>query len=70
MALETETVLDRRRLRRRLSLWRGLAILAALLAVGLLAFSSAERVGLAERSQIARISLEGSSRRTASSSSS
>jgi len=59
MALETETVLDRRRLRRRLSLWRGLAILAALFAVGLLAFSSAERVGLAERSQIARISLEG-----------
>jgi len=59
MALETETVLDRRRLRRRLSLWRGLAILAGLFAVGLLAFSSADGVGLAERRQIARISLEG-----------
>jgi protease IV len=59
MALETETVLDRRRLRRRLSLWRGLAIVAALLAIGLVAFSSADGVGLAERKQIARISLEG-----------
>jgi len=59
MALETETVLDRRRLRRRLSVWRGLAIVAALLAVGLVAFSSADGVGLAERNQIARISLEG-----------
>ena len=35
MTFETETVLDRRRLRRRLSLWRGLAVLAALLAFGL-----------------------------------
>ena len=59
MALETETVLDRRRLRRRLSIWRGLAILAALFALGLLAFSSADGVGLAERRQIARVSLEG-----------
>ena len=35
MTFETETVLDRRRLRRRLSLWRGLAVVAVLLAVGL-----------------------------------
>ena len=34
MTLETETVLDRRRLRRRLSLWRTLAVIAGLLAVG------------------------------------
>jgi protease-4 len=59
MALETETVLDRRRLRRRLSLWRGLAIVAGLVAVGLLAFSSADGVSLGDRHQIARISLEG-----------
>jgi protease IV len=59
MALETETVLDRRRLRRRLSVWRGLAILAGLFALGLVAFSSADGVGLAERNQIARVSLEG-----------
>jgi protease-4 len=59
MALETETVLDRRRLRRRLSVWRGLAIVAGLFALGLVAFSSADGVGLGERNQIARISLEG-----------
>jgi protease-4 len=59
MALETETVLDRRRLRRRLSVWRGLAIVVGLFALGLVAFSSADGVGLAERNQIARISLEG-----------
>jgi protease IV len=59
MALETETVLDRRRLRRRLSLWRGLAIVVGLFALGLLAFSTADGVGLGERNQIARINLEG-----------
>jgi protease IV len=59
MALETETVLDRRRLRRRLSIWRGLAVVAGLLAAGLLAFSSTDGVGLTDRNQIARISLEG-----------
>jgi protease IV len=59
MTFETETVLDRRRLRRRLSLWRGLAVVAALLAFGLVAFASAGRVGLGDRQQIARVSLEG-----------
>src|ERR1700674_538892 len=53
MTFETETVLDRRRLRRRVSLWRGLAVLAALLAFGLLVFASTEG------RQIARVSLEG-----------
>jgi protease IV len=59
MTFETETVLDRRRLRRRLSLWRGLAVLAGLLALGLIVFSSAEGVGLTDRRQIARVSVEG-----------
>jgi protease-4 len=59
MTFETESVLDRRRLRRRLSWWRGLAVLAAILAVGLIAFSSAEKVGLSERKQIARVTVEG-----------
>jgi len=59
MAFETETVLDRRRLRHRLTLWRGLAILAVLLALGALGFSAAERTGVTERRQIARVSLEG-----------
>lgn len=59
MTFETETVLDRRRLRRRLSLWRGLAVVAILLAFGFVAFRSAEGTGLTERRQIARVSVEG-----------
>ena len=57
MTFETETVLDRRRLRRRLSLWRGLAVVALLLAFGFVAFRSAD--GLSERRQIARVTIEG-----------
>jgi protease IV len=59
MAFETETVLDRRRLRRRLSAWRALAVIAGLLAFGLAVFASAEGVGLAGAKQIARVSVEG-----------
>ena len=60
MAFETETVLDRRRLRRRLSLWRALAVIAALAG---LRRSSSSRPPKAPASpsgrQIARVSLEG-----------
>jgi protease-4 len=59
MTLETETVLDRRRLRKRLSLWRTLAVIAGLLAVGFMLFSSVERTGLLGTRQIARVSIEG-----------
>jgi protease-4 len=59
MSLETEAVLDRRRLRRRLSFWRVLAVVAGLLALGLLTFASAERAGLIEQRQIARVTIEG-----------
>jgi protease IV len=59
MTFETETVLDRRRLRRRVSLWRALAVVAALLAFGLLVFASTEGAGITEGRQIARVSLEG-----------
>lgn len=59
MTFETETVLDRRRLRRRLSLWRTAAVLAVLLAFGLIAFASADKVGFGERRQIARVSYDG-----------
>ena len=59
MTLETEAVLDRRRLRRRLSLWRTLAVIAGLLAIGLLLFSSADRTGLLDTRQIARVTIEG-----------
>jgi len=59
MTLETEAVLDRRRLRSRLSLWRTFAVIAGLLAIGLLLFSSADRAGLLDTRQIARVTIEG-----------
>jgi protease-4 len=64
MALETEAVLDRRRLRRSLSFWRIAAVISgalALLAIGLVGTSGdgpgAARFG--ERRQIARVAIEG-----------
>jgi protease IV len=59
MTFETEAILDRRRLRRRLSLWRVLAVTAAAVALGFLLFSTAAQTGLIERRQIARIAIEG-----------
>jgi protease-4 len=59
MTFETETVLDRRRLRRRVSWWRALAILAVVLAIGLVSVKTAEQTGLTETRHIARVSLEG-----------
>lgn len=59
MMLETETVLDRRRLRRHVSFWRITTLLAALLAVGALTFSSDRVAGLATTKHIARISITG-----------
>jgi len=59
MAFETETVLDRRRLRRRLSVWRALAVIAVLLALGVAMFVSSDGVGLTGGKQIARVSVEG-----------
>jgi len=59
MSLETEAVLDRRRLRRRASFWRGLAILAIVLAIGAaVGLGASQTPGIATK-QIARISLEG-----------
>ena len=60
MTLETEALLDRRRLRRSLSLWRVLAIVGGALALGALAVSqSGERGAFSEKKQIARIAIEG-----------
>lgn len=60
MTLETETVLDRRRLRRSLGLWRGLAIAAFALAVGAYAYTGSDQIaGLAAKKQIARVAIEG-----------
>jgi protease IV len=58
MTFETETVLDRRRLRRRVSWWRALAVIAAVLVIGLASAKTAERAGLTESRHIARVSIE------------
>lgn len=57
--LETETVLDRRRLRRSLTLWRGLGVGALALALGTMAFGGDKLAILTGQKQIARITLEG-----------
>jgi protease-4 len=57
MASETETVLDRRRLRRRVTWWRAAALVAGVLALGAI-LSSSDEVGLGGR-HIARVNVEG-----------
>jgi protease IV len=59
MTLETETVLDRRRLRRHVSLWRALAIIAGVVALGVMAAMRDGTMGFVEPRQIARVSIEG-----------
>jgi protease IV len=59
MTLETETVLDRRALRRRLGFWRGGAILAGVVALGAVIGSVAGGTRLADTKQIARVAIEG-----------
>lgn len=59
MTFETETVLDRRRLRRTLGWWRGMAIGALALAAGAYAFGGDRVADLTGRRQIARVAIEG-----------
>lgn len=61
MTLETEAVLDRRRLRRSVSLWRVLAVAAGALAIGALALAgSGDRTAIGGfKHQVARVTLEG-----------
>lgn len=59
MSLETEAVLERRRMRRRLSLWRSAAVLFVGLLLGALVFGSEDLSSLAGTRQIARVSIEG-----------
>ncbi len=58
MSLETESVLDRRNLRRRLGFWRGAAIAAAVVAAGTIA-TYVMPASLTAQKQIARISIDG-----------
>lgn len=57
--LETETVLDRRRLRRSVSFWRGAGIAGLALAVGALTMNGDKLATLSGQKQIARIAIEG-----------
>ncbi len=57
--LETETVLDRRRLRRSVTLWRAAGIAGLALAIGALTFDSNKLSALSGQKQIARIAIEG-----------
>ena len=57
--IEAETVVDRRRLRRRLTLWRVLAVAFALLFLAALAFGSQEGGSGAILPHIARVSVTG-----------
>ena len=59
MSSETETVLDRRRLRHKLTLWRSLAVMLAVVAVGALVANNRGSLGLTEPAQIARVAIEG-----------
>ncbi len=60
MTLETEVLMDRRRLRRSVSFWRILTVLAALVALGAIGLSSSGDGSLfGERKQIARVTIEG-----------
>ena len=57
--LETETVLDRRRLRRSVSFWRGAGIAGLALALGALTLGSDKFSKLTGEKQIARVAIEG-----------
>lgn len=57
--LETETVLDRRRLRRSVSFWRGAGIAGLALALGAITFGGDTLNSLSGNKEIARIAIEG-----------
>ncbi|MGZ5850352.1 MAG: signal peptide peptidase SppA, partial [Methyloceanibacter sp.] len=60
MVLDAATVIDRRRLRRRLTLWRIAAVVLGLTAIGVLAFDNQPEAGPAGfLPHIARLSVSG-----------
>lgn len=59
MTLETENILERRRLRRKLGLWRVVAIAAGVIALGLMAISLSSKQLMLGKPQIARVVIEG-----------
>lgn len=59
MTMDTETVLDRRRLRRRVSFWRSIGVIGVVIVIGLLALGRGNMSSVLGTSQIARVSIEG-----------
>ena len=59
MSFETESILDRRRLRRKVGFWRGLAIMAAVGAMAAFAFMAGGTQSLIVEPQIARVTITG-----------
>ncbi|MDX2289230.1 MAG: signal peptide peptidase SppA [Hyphomicrobiaceae bacterium] len=59
MTTETETVLDRRRLRRKMALWRALAVLALAITIGVALASRDDFAALFGKKQIARVTISG-----------
>ena len=59
MSFETESVLDRRRLRRKLGTWRALAVLAVVAAIAVASYYVAQPQRLLGQEQIARIEISG-----------
>ncbi len=60
MSLDADAIVDRRRLRRKLTFWRVAALLVVMLAVGIAAFMLAPAAGLgASDNAIARIKIQG-----------
>lgn len=59
MSLETENVIERRRLRRKLGVWRALAIAALIAALGYIGIYAGSNSPLIAPDQIARVSIEG-----------
>lgn len=59
MSLETEAILDRRRLRRKLGLWRSLTIIALVAALAVIASLASGDASLIGQQQIARVDITG-----------
>lgn len=59
MTLETESVLERRRLRRGLSVWRSVGVMAVALLIGSVVLGSDGLTDFGQPQQIARVSIEG-----------